>query len=293
MNLKNNFIHLRNYTQYSLSKGAIKINDLIDKCVKNKIPAVTISDFNNLFGCMEFSLECLKKGIQPIISCNLYLKTKTNESGYVLLIAKNEEGFNNLSQLVSISNLENVNDTDTFITFENLERFNNNLICLAGGEFGLVTNNFYKSSLKKTDSLLRKFKDLFGDNFFLELQRINKKHLNYESYIKAKSQELKIPVVATNENFFLDRKFYKSHDALLSISQQKYIDSEDRAKSSDEYYFKSNEEMFQIFSDIPFVCENTLSLAKKCSFFLTEKEPALPKIFLNQDEENSLLKKKI
>ena len=101
--------------------------------------------------------------------------------------------------------MENTNDSDTFITFENLEKLNSNLICLAGGEFGFITNNFYKSSLKKTDLLLLKFKDLFGDNFYLELQRVNKKYFNYESYIKAKSQELKIPVIATNENFFLDK----------------------------------------------------------------------------------------
>ena len=74
MNLtKKKFIHLRNYTQYSLSKGAIKINELVDLCVKNKIPAVSISDFNNLFGCMEFSIECFNKGIQPIIGANIFV----------------------------------------------------------------------------------------------------------------------------------------------------------------------------------------------------------------------------
>ena len=97
------FIHLRNYTQYSLSKGAIKIKDLVKFCLKNKIPAVGVSDFDNLFGSMEFSLECIMNGIQPIIGCNLYLIDSNFESGYLLLIAKNENGFKNLSRLVSIS----------------------------------------------------------------------------------------------------------------------------------------------------------------------------------------------
>ena len=100
------FIHLRNYTQYSLSKGAIKINELIEFCVENKIPAISITDFNNLFGCMEFSIECIKKGIQPIIGSNIYLRDENFAPGFLLLLCKNEKGFQNLSKLISISSLE-------------------------------------------------------------------------------------------------------------------------------------------------------------------------------------------
>ena len=114
------FIHLRNYTQYSLSKGAIKINELIELCLKNNIPAISITDFNNLFGCMEFSIQCLKNGIQPIIGSNIYLRDKNFTPGFVLLLCRNEKGFKNLSKLISISSIENSVNTDVFITFDNL-----------------------------------------------------------------------------------------------------------------------------------------------------------------------------
>ena len=89
------FIHLRNYTQYSLSKGAIKINELIDFCCENKVAAISITDFNNLFGCMEFSLECIKKGIKPIIGSNIFLRDENLAPGFLLLLCKNEKGFQN------------------------------------------------------------------------------------------------------------------------------------------------------------------------------------------------------
>ena len=123
MKSRSKFIHLRNYTQYSLSKGAIKINDLVNKCIKNKIPAIGISDFDNLFGSMEFSLECKINGIQPIIGCNIFLSDKNFVDGYLLLIAKNENGYKNLSKLVSISYLENSNYNNPYINFQDLKIF--------------------------------------------------------------------------------------------------------------------------------------------------------------------------
>ncbi len=128
------FIHLRNYTQYSLSKGAIKVKDLVNKCLKRKIPAIGISDFGNLFGSMEFSLECKANGIQPIIGCNIYLVDNNFENGYLLLIAKNELGFKNLSRLVTISYLENSKENYPYISFNDLLNHSSGLICLAGGD---------------------------------------------------------------------------------------------------------------------------------------------------------------
>ena len=103
----NKFVHLRNYSQYSLSKGALRLNDLAKYCFKNKFPATSISDFDNLFGALEFSLECLNFGIQPIIGCNLYLKSNKLSDGYVLLICKDKVGYQNLLNLVSKSYLVN------------------------------------------------------------------------------------------------------------------------------------------------------------------------------------------
>ena len=110
------FIHLRNYTQYSLSKGAIKINDLVQNCLKKKIPAVGISDFSKLVWSHGIFIECQSNGNQPIIGCNIFLTDQNFTNGYLLLIAKNKVGYKNLSRLVSISYLDN-NFSNPYISF--------------------------------------------------------------------------------------------------------------------------------------------------------------------------------
>ena len=285
------FIHLRNYTQYSLSKGAIKINELIDFCCENKVAAISITDFNNLFGCMEFSLECIKKGIKPIIGSNIFLRDENFAPGFLLLLCKNEKGFQNLSKLISISSLKNSSNSDVFVTFNNLKKYSEGLICLAGGHFGILSENFRYNHVRVSDKLINVFHDIYRTNFFLEIQRLSKKEENFNNYLISKSLNKNIPLVATNENFFLDKKFYNSHDALLSISEQKYIDSEDRLKSSSEFYFKKESEMLEIFSDIQSACLNTELIAKKCNFYLDEKPTILPKVYSSKIEEDNFLKK--
>ena len=105
------------------------------------------------------------------------------------------------------------------------------------------------------------------------------------------SVEKQIPIVATNENYYLDKSYFNTHDALLSIAQQKYIESDDRFKSDDEFYLKSVEEMNKLFHDIPYAIENSIILARKCSFYLRERAPCLPKIKSSEIDENTLLKK--
>ena len=290
MTLKSNkFVHLRHYTQYSLSRGALRINELISFCKKEQIPAAAISDFNNLFGSLEFCIECSKSGIQPIVGINLLVRHNKFEDGYVLLLCKNKEGYENLVKLVSTAYLENSSSNDPFISLDNLFKFKNGLICLGGGIFGILTKNAIVNK-DFSDELINIFKNKFGGNFFLEIQRINDdQSSSLENYILNKSLNLKIPVVATNENFFLNKNFFKTHDTLLSISQQKYLESEDRLKSNINFYLKTTNEMFDLFSDLPEVLQNTLNLARKCSFFLEEKPPSLPKIQTNGINENDML----
>ncbi|MAI29520.1 MAG: DNA polymerase III subunit alpha [Rickettsiales bacterium] len=285
------FIHLRNYTQYSLSKGAIKINELIQFCVENKIPCISITDFNNLFGCMEFSIECIKKGIKPILGSNIYFRDENFAPGFLLLLCKNEKGFQNLSKLISISSLKNSLNTDVFVTVDNLKSFNEGLICLAGGQFGVLSENFRRYNFGVCDKLINLFQKIFKNDFFLEIQRLTNKEINFNNYLISKSFNYKIPLVATNENFFLDKKFFNSHDALLSISEQKYIDSEDRLKSNPEYYLKKESQMLELFSDIPSACSNTELIAQKCNFYLEEKPTILPKVYHSKVEEDNYLKK--
>ena len=283
------FVHLRNYSQYSLSRGALRISELIDFCKNQNVPATAITDFDNLFGSLEFCLETVKNGIQPIIGTNIFLKDKKFKNGYLLLLCKNEIGYKNLVKLISHSYLNNLEMNSPYILIEDLKKYSRGLICLAGGKFGIITKNL-NESLILSKELIQILNQIFTNDFFLEIQRyrndssINEKHLiNFSS-------NMGIPLVATNENFFYKEDFFKTHDALLSISQQKYVDSDDRIKSEKEFYLKSVEEMVTNFSDIPQAIANTTRIAKKCSFFLEEKPPNLPKIKSDRFDENTMLR---
>ena len=233
--------------------GAIKIKDLVDKCIKNKIPAIGISDFGNLFGSMEFSLECKANGIQPIIGCNIFLVDNNFENGYLLLIAKNELGFKNLSRLVSTSYLDNTNYNYPYISFNDLLNYSEGLICLAGGTFGFISKNYSSETFCKSSDAIVKLNEIFKNDFFLEIQKVNVENQELCNFIVDQSIKKKIPLVATNENFFLDKSFYETHDALLSISEQKYLDSEDRLKSDSNFCFKEYGEIISDFKNCCFL----------------------------------------
>ena len=287
----NRFIHLRNYTQYSLSKGALRINQLTDFCKKENIPAAAITDFNNLFGSLEFCIECKKSGIQPIIGLNLSVRANGFKDGNILLFCKNERGYRNLVNLVTKAHLNNSKSNIPVTSLPQILNRKDGLICLAGGVNGIITKNFEENH-SLSDLLIEIFKDNFSDNFFLEIQRY--KNLNiqdHKNYLITKSLNKEIPIVATNENFYLDKSYFNTHDALLSIAQQKYIESEDRLKSNDEFYLKSVDEMNKLFHDMPYALENSVILSRKCSFYLEERPPSLPKIKLKDIDENTLLKK--
>jgi len=292
--IKKKFVHLRNYTQYSLSKGALRIPEIINFCRNEENPAVAISDFNNLFGSMEFSLECLQSGIQPIIGCNVNLIDDKYESGNILLICKSNQGYLNLSKLISKSYLENSLSSLPFVSFKDLELYNKDIICLAGGKTGIMTKNYFSNTLVKSESLTQKFLKIFNSNFFTEIQRYSNEEnsKSYEEFLLNESFKYKIPLIATNENYFLDKNFKNAHDVLLCISQQKYLENYDRESSSDDSYIKTNKEMYDLFSDFPEFCENTMLIAKKCSFVLEEQPVSLPKIGVNGFDQNEILKSK-
>ena len=149
--MNNQFVHIRNYTQYSLSIGALRISDLINYCIEFQSPAIGISDFNNLFGSMEFSLECKKNGIQPLLTCNVSINDCNYIESELILIAKNEIGFHNLSKLVSKSYLKK---KKVSLTLEDLKLHENGLICLTGGINGLVKKQFENMDTNKTSSLI-------------------------------------------------------------------------------------------------------------------------------------------
>jgi len=285
------FIHLRNHTTYSLCKGAIKIYDLVDRAVSLKMPAIGISDCTNLFAALEFSSVCKKAGIQPILGCEMLVnfqeKTQKNTSNLDIenslsklpLIAFNEEGYKNLMYLVSYSFLNRQSGITPHIDFDLLKTRSAGLIALSGGVAGIVGKLLLESQDKKLEIILEDLLQAFpNQNFYLELSRLGiKEEAELEQKFIDLAYKHSIPLVATNDVYFLSADMFEAQDILSCIGEGRFFSEVDRKKNSPQQFFKSPEQMEELFSDIPEAIENTINIAKKCHIMAFERAPTLPK----------------
>lgn len=285
------FIHLRNHTTYSLCKGAIKIYDLVDRAVSLKMPAIGISDCINLFAALEFSSVCKKAGIQPILGCEMLVnfqeKTQKNTSNLDIenslsklpLIAFNEEGYKNLMYLVSYSFLNRQSGITPHIDFDLLKTRSAGLIALSGGVAGIVGKLLLESQDKKLEIILEDLLQAFpNQNFYLELSRLGiKEEAELEQKFIDLAYKHSIPLVATNDVYFLSADMFEAQDILSCIGEGRFFSEVDRKKNSPQQFFKSPEQMEELFSDIPEAIENTVNIAKKCHIMAFERAPTLPK----------------
>ncbi|WP_253300132.1 DNA polymerase III subunit alpha [Wolbachia endosymbiont of Chironomus riparius] len=268
------FIHLRLHSVYSLLKSSVKIEELIELCLKNKMPAVAITDLGNLFGSLEFAEYAASKGIQPIIGCDITIKCLDQDLP-ILLIAKDQQGYMNLVSLVSESfKKRNSNSDIPYVNFDELLNLSIGLIALTGGHDGILA----KLLLKKDEEIIRKLLLKFENRLYVELQRHGlREELELEEKLIDFAYQYNIPLVATNDVFFANRSDYEAHDILTCISEGSYALEENRKKFTTEHYFKSAKEMKKLFSDIPEAVHNTLVIAQRCSYMPISRQPILPK----------------
>lgn len=266
------FVHLHLHSAYSLAEGAIKVKDLVKLCQREQMPAVAITDTNNLFGAMEFALEASKQGVQPIIGCQLSLETNHQ----LVLLVQNEKGFRNICKLVSDAHLEGFENC-VGITYDNLKNHSEGLICLSGGVKGPINDHLLHGQSDKAEQVFMTLKSIFQDRFYLEIQRHGWKEQDQtEHALFDLAYKHDVGIVATNDCYFSDREVYEAHDALLCISEGRYVTEEDRRKVTPEHYFKSSSEMIELFKDAPEAIDNTSIIAKRCSFLLEPIAPLLP-----------------
>lgn len=278
------FIHLRNHSYYSLCQGAIRINELVDQAKNFSMPAVALTDIHNLYGSLQFSNDCLNAGIQPIIGCDTLIDFGDefaidikNSSFQIVLLMKNEKGRLNLLDLVSDSYIKS-QGLQPKIALNKLLAQSSGLIALSGGEKGIFGNLIKNDQALKAKKLAEKFKEIFGNkNFYIELQR----HENYNANIEKKmidiAYEIDVPLVATNDCYFLTEDAYEAQDILSCIGTNRYVLETDRSKLTSQHYFKNTEEMLKLFADIPEAINNTVNIAKRCCVFATNRPPTLPK----------------
>jgi len=299
------FVHLRVHSAFSLSEGALKIKKLIDLAQTLKMPAVAVTDTNNLFGALEFSETMAAHGIQPIIGCTLMVDFATegedapgantsNGLYKVALIAKNQSGYAGLMKLTSKAFLETPETQEPHVSLQTLLNFQDGLICLTGGPEGVINRALVDSKPGLAKSRLQMLKQHFGDRLYIELQRHNTPaEVAAEPGLIELAYELEIPLVASNEPFFAVASDYAAHDALLCISQGAVVIEEDRRRLTPEHYFKTPREMAALFADIPEAIENTIEIARRCGYRPERIDPILPKFATeNGQSEADLLRQK-
>ena len=285
------FIHLHVHSAFSLLEGALQLETILKLAAADSQPAVGIADSGNLFGALEFSEKASKKGIQPLTGVELAIdfaaaEERITERGHVacsgkssvVLLAQTETGFANLSRLVSRSYLESADGMARahldWLSREGLE----DIICLSGGPEGAIDMAFAHGQDANAVRRLDRLADLFGDRFYIELQRHGRvQEATVEPRLIDYAYRKGVPLVATNEPFFKSAAEFEAHDALLAIAGGTVLAQTERRKLNDQYYFKTRAEMTELFSDLPEALDSTIEIARRISFRPRTRGPILPK----------------
>ncbi len=273
-----NFNHLKVHSQYSICEGAIKIDDLKDLSKEKKIKSLGLCDTTNLCGALEFSEKISKSGTQPIIGT--LINFKYGETiGLLPLYALNENGYKRIIELSSLSFLRNDEVSEPHLEFDELLNKADGVSLFSGTIHGLFGQLFDKGKFTEIKELYLKLKKIFQDRFYIEIQRHGDQNEDtFEIFNLAKSHELEIPLIATNEVFYINKNMHEAHDALICIKNKTYVNEKNRVKFSDQHYFKNNSEMSELFSDLPEALENNYNFPFRCSFRPIFSNPILPNI---------------
>ncbi|MCC8013919.1 MAG: DNA polymerase III subunit alpha [Eubacterium sp.] len=280
------FTHLHVHTAYSLLDGSSKIGELISRTKELGMDAIAITDHGVMYGCIDFYKEALKQGIKPIIGCEVYIasgsrfnKTKSDDNFYyhLVLLAKNNNGYKNLSRLVSLGQTEGYYYKPR-IDLDILKKYKDDLIALSACLAGPVAKTILTSTYEKAKAMAVTYQNIFGDDFYLELQDhgiAEQKTVN--NALMRIHNETGIPLVATNDLHYVNRDDASAHDLLLCIQTVTNILDENRMRyEGGNYYLKSPEEMYSLFPYAEEACENTNKIAEQCNVTFEFNKYKLP-----------------
>ena len=278
-----NFNHLKVHSQYSICEGAVKIDDLNELSRKNKFKSIGLCDTSNLCGALEFAEKLSKSGTQPIIGTQINFK-HDDTIGLLPLFALNETGYKRIIELSSLSFLTNDELNDPHLNIEELFKKSDGVCLFSGSIFGLIGKLFDKGKFSEITELYSKFKSVYEDRFYIEIQRHGDlNELSFEKFNLKKSFDQEIPLIATNEVFYITKDMHEAHDALTCIKNKTYVNEKNRIKFSDQHYLKNNSEMTELFSDLPEALENNYNFPFRCNFRPQFSKPILPNISSDKD----------
>ena len=281
------FIHLRVKSCFSLLESSIKIDALINSAKKHSMPAVAITDNENMFSALEFSVKAVREGIQPLnglIVNVLYDDQDYKESGELLFLVKDQKGYENILKISTEIHLSS--DKNGFINWDFIKDHNQGLIMLSSYDEGIIGKNIYRKKYDIAKLFAEEGKEVFGDRFYMEIMRSGTKVQNLiEHDFVSLSKDLDIPLVATNNVLFLAKEEYDEHDTLLCIAQNCHKEETERFRVSEKSYFVPSSEMESMFYDIPEALQNSINIAKRCSYFALPNQPMLPKFIDGKENE--------
>ena len=290
------FVHLHVHTQYSLLDGTIRLDNLFKKAKEYKMPAVAITDHGNIFGAVDFYQHAQKYGIKPIIGCELYVAPKSRfdknshatgeNSHHLLVLVKDMYGYKNLMKLVSSGYLEGFYYRPR-VDKELLVQHNEGLIGMSACLHGEISNLLLKGNKEAARRVAEEYRDIFGNgNFYLEIMEngLPEQKMVNIGLIEI-GRELSIPLVATNDCHYINREDAEAHEVLLCIQTGKTIEDTDRMKfKTDQFYFRSPENMKHLFKDIQEAIDNTIVIADKCNFTFDFGNISLPNYEIDTGE---------
>lgn len=295
------FVHLHVHTEYSLLDGLTKIKNLVSTVKSMGMNSVAITDHGTMYGAIEMYKVCKKNDIKPIIGCEMYLaqngrldkSTGNRRNQHLILLAKNDQGYKNLMKLTSIAHIEGYYYKPR-IDWETLTKYKDGLICTSACIEGEISQLILDNDYKKALSRAKEFQDLFGEDYYLEVQRhpgLKDQDIANEGIIKI-SRELGIPLIAANDAHYLKKDDAFAQDILLMINTQTTISDQKRLSMINipDFYIKSPEEMASQFADIPDALENTQKIADKCNLEIDIGNWYFPKFKLpkNKTPEETL-----
>ena len=269
------FVHLHVHSEYSLLDGANRIKELPLRAKEMGMDAIAITDHGVMYGAIEFYKACKEEGIKPIIGCEVYVAPRTrfdkeagidNKYNHLILLAKNNEGYKNLSKMVSIGFTEGFYYKPR-IDLETLEKYHEGLICCSACLGGSLPQAILRNDMEEAQNIALWFKEVFGEDYYLEIQtnRLPNQALVNQKLVEL-SRKLDIPLVATNDAHYSRKEDSYNHEVLLCIQTGKKMTDMDRMKfETDDFYLKSTEEVKEFFPNLPEAIQNTVEIAKKCN----------------------------
>ncbi|MBE7186285.1 MAG: DNA polymerase III subunit alpha, partial [Methylobacterium mesophilicum] len=281
------FVHLRCHSAFSLLEGALRIDQIVKHAKNDGAPAIGIADTNNLFGALEFSEKAAKSGIQPIIGCQLEVDfgDGDNDGGRsalagfapMVFIAADERGYENLVEIVSLAYLAHDGNSRPYVLLDWLKSRGEGIVALSGGPLGPVGTALQAGRAAIARQRLEVLADIYGDRLYVELQRQRGYNRRIEAATVELAYDLGLPLVATNEPYFICVDDFDAHDALIAVASNKLVSQEDRRRLTTDHCLKTQGEMAALFADLPEALANTIEIARRCSYRVRTRKPILPR----------------